>query len=161
MQSLGSADRFPPVHHKLILNLGASPRCRSCAIDSLRLPGHRVIAPSLFYGHSGSNQSGRITPNDLQHRKLPLRAHQASAQSLRESRPAPAMHPIWLALSSVCIAALLAFAPASGCRACSVPGRRESGVIPHDIESRVFLESDLCQPGGTHHHKVVSWRRKA
>jgi len=78
MQSLGSTDRFPPVHHKLILNLGASPRCRSCAIDSWCLPGHRVIAASPFHGHSGSNQSVRITPNDLQHKKLPLRAHQAA-----------------------------------------------------------------------------------
>jgi hypothetical protein len=78
MQSLGSIDRFPPVHHKLILNL-RDPDRRSCAIDSLSLPGRRVIAPNLVHGHSGANQSVRITPNDLQHKKLPLRAHQATA----------------------------------------------------------------------------------
>jgi len=111
MQSLGSTDRFPPVHHKLILNLGASPRCRSCAIDSWCLPGHRVIAASPFHGHSGSNQSVRITPNDLQHKKLPLRAHQASAQSLHESRPAAAMHPNLARTIQRCIAAPLAVAP--------------------------------------------------
>jgi hypothetical protein len=153
MQSLGSTDRLPPARHKLILNLGAPHRC-SCAIDSLCLPGYRVIAPSLVHGHSGSNQSVRITPNDLQHKKLPLRAHQASAQSWHESRPATPMHPFWLALSSICIAALLAFAPASGCRACRGPESRRESVILHNAERRVLLESNLCQPDGTYHH---SW----
>jgi len=139
MQSLGSTDLFPPVHHKLILNLGASPRCRSCAIDSWCLPGHRVIVASPFHGHSGSNQSVRTTPNDLQHKKLPLRAHQASAQSLHESRPAPQCIQSGSHYPGCALRHCLPLLPGVDVSMQRARAKRES-VTLHDVESRVFLK---------------------